>query len=297
MMPAFAPAALWRHLGAGPAVEPSLRDAVRWVLGNPGRLVRARLAHAAAVRFGLGAGRAERLACAVEYFHVASLVLDDLPCMDDAALRRGRACVHRRHGEAVAILAALALINRAYALADGALAAAPAGVRRAARGWLERGLGLEGLVGGQARDLAFGAGDRSPRAVGRIAAGKTGGLLTLAVLLPAELARPSAAERRALRALCVHWGQLYQLEDDLADALAGPLATGKSSGRDQALGRPNLVHVLGLDGARRRRERLRRLLAAALARLDALGGGRWDHLRAVAAAPGAIPAAVERSAA
>jgi geranylgeranyl diphosphate synthase type II len=184
------------------------------------------------------------------------------------------------------------LINRGYALTDEALAAAPARVRRAARGWVDRCLGLAGLVGGQARDLAFDPRTATARDVARIAAAKTGALFALAVFLPAELGRPAPAERRALRALCVYWGQLYQLEDDVADALAAEAVAGKTTGRDRALGRPNLVHALGLPAARRRQARLAALLRRTLARLDELGGDRWQPLQAVFARPVA-----ERSAA
>jgi geranylgeranyl pyrophosphate synthase len=288
----FPSAVLWRHLGAGPDVEPGLRAALAWVVRAPGKGVRMALVQATALRFGLSPGKAERLACAVEYFHLASLVLDDLPSMDDAQARRGQPCVHRVHGEAAAILSALTLINRGYALTDEALAAAPARVRRAARGWVERCLGLAGLVGGQARDLAFDPRTAAARDVARIAAAKTGALFALAIFLPGELGRPVPAERRALRALCVYWGQLYQLEDDLADALAAETTTGKTTGRDRALGRPNLVHALGLPAAQRRQRRLAALLRRTLARLDELGGDRWQPLQAVFARPVA-----ERSAA
>lgn len=289
---AFPAAALWRHLGAGPEVEPGLRAALAWVVRAPGKGVRMALVQASALRFGLPAGKAERLACAVEYFHLASLVLDDLPAMDDAQSRRGQPCVHRVHGEAAAILAALTLINRGYALTDEALAAAPARVRRAARGWVDRCLGLSGLVGGQARDLAFDPRTATARDVARIAAAKTGALFALSVFLPAELGRPAPAERRALRALCVYWGQLYQLEDDVSDALAAEAVAGKTTGRDRALGRPNLVHALGLPAARHRQRRLGALLRRTLVRLEELGGDRWRPLQAVFARPVA-----ERSAA
>lgn len=282
---AFPSAALWRHLGAGPDVEAGLRAALAWVVRAPGKGVRMALVQATALRFGLPAGKAERLACAVEYFHLASLVLDDLPAMDDGQTRRGQACVHRVHGEAAAILSALTLINRGYALADEALAAAPARVRRAARGWVDRCLGLAGLVGGQAFDLAFDPRTATARDVSRIAAAKTGALFALAVFLPAELGRPAPAERRALRALCVYWGQLYQLEDDLSDALAAEAVAGKTTGRDRALGRPNLVHALGLPAAQHRQRRLATLLRRTLVRLEELGGDRWQPLQAAFARP------------
>lgn len=280
----FLAAELQRHAPAGTMIEPRLAAALRQVLGQPGKLLRAGLTYAGARRSGLGRRDAGRLASAIEFFHAASLVLDDLPCMDDATLRRGLPCVHRRHGEATAILTALALINRGYALVAEALAAQPRRVRGRAWAAVERSLGAAGLVGGQAWDLAFAETDRSARLVSRIAEAKTGALFSLAVLLPAELARPDAAERRALRALCLYWGQLFQIADDLRDVLAPAYEAGKTTGRDAALTRPNLVLALGLPAARRRTVRLTAQAERALAALDRHGGGRWSHLRATAAA-------------
>lgn len=282
-------AALLRHLPAAARGEPRLLAALRQGAEHPGKLVRGRLVLAAARSHRLARARALELACAVEYFHTASLLLDDLPCMDDAALRRGQTCVHRRHGEATAILAALALINRAYALVGRALADHPRTVRLRAVALLDRALGVAGLVGGQAWDLAFVRTDRSPALVGRIAAGKTGALLDLAVRLPAALARPGPAERRALAALCVYWGQLYQVADDLAD-LGGRGMPDKTAGRDRALARPNLALALGPARAEARFHRLARQAARALAALRARGGGRWDYLWELHAAVARLPA-------
>ena len=288
-------AALLRHLPFAAQSEPRLRAALRQSVEYPGKLIRARLVLAAATHHGLRVAPAMRLACAVEYFHTASLLLDDLPCMDDAVLRRGEPCVHRRHGEATAILAALALINRAYALIGDALSSQPARIRRAANAALDRALGLHGLVGGQAWDLAFAATDRAPALVGRIAAAKTGALFTLAVELPALLARPSSGERRALRRLCVYWGQWFQLIDDIRDELSGSAEAGKTTGRDRQLVRPNLVVALGLPRAQARRERLAVLARRALAELNRVGVGRWDYLNAVQAELARSPASAVHS--
>jgi geranylgeranyl pyrophosphate synthase len=265
-------------------VEPRLRDALEQLTAHPGKLIRAGLVYTAARHFGLGPSAAERLACGVEYFHVASLVLDDLPCMDDATMRRGLPCVHRQHGDATAILAALTLINRAYALIAAALAAQPRRVRTEAAACLDRSLGVAGSVGGQAWDLAFAATDRTARTVSRIAARKTGALFGLALLLPATLARPSSAERRALHALCVYWGQLFQVADDLRDVLANSFDAGKTTGRDRPLARPNLAHALGVEGARRRMARLAAQAEHVLTALELHGGTRWAHLRAASLA-------------
>jgi len=270
-------AALIENSPGATAADPRLRDTLALAAGNPGKLVRARLVLAAAERHGLSYGAAERLACAVEYFHLASLLIDDLPCMDDAFTRRGRPCAHRIHGEAATILGALAFINRAYALAGFSFAAYPVETRMKAVACLDSCLGPSGLVGGQAADLSFAESDRSARAVLSVAVRKTGSLFWLAVYFPALLASPSAAELRDLKALCVYWGLAYQATDDLQDALSSAFETGKTTGRDRALNRPNLVHVIGAPATRLRTARLLGQARRVISRLD-LRSPRWSYL-------------------
>jgi geranylgeranyl pyrophosphate synthase len=271
--------ALREHAPAGAATEPHLRDAVLAAASRPGGLVRPRLVLAAGLRHGLEEDAAEELACAVEYFHLASLILDDLPCMDDAATRRGQPCTHRVHGEATAILAALAFINRAYALAHGAFAFQPAGIRLAAGACLDACLGTAGLVGGQALDLRFAESPRDLRTVGLVALRKTAALFWLAVVLPALPSAPGPADLRRLKAVCVYWGLAYQAADDLRDVLASPASAGKSTGRDRALQRPNLALAAGVPATRRRLVRLSRLAGEAVAALSR-SSSRWDYLAA-----------------
>jgi geranylgeranyl pyrophosphate synthase len=259
--------------------EPKLHAALNQIISRPGKLVRGQMVFLAACSHGLRQRPAEALACAVEYFHAASLVLDDLPCMDDAAQRRGLPCIHRKHGDATAILVALALINRAYSLVASAFEDQSTTVRTRARLLLDEYLGVGGLVGGQAWDLAFSQTDGSPRVIGRIAARKTGALLSLAVELPAALARPSLREQRALRALCVYWGQMFQIADDLLDLSSPAFLAGKTTGRDQLLQRPNLAVRLGIPETRRRLGRLAAQADRALTILASKRGRRWHYLR------------------
>lgn len=270
--------ALDRHLPTNAHAEAALQAALRQLAAYPGKLVRAQLALIGAEYHGWPAESAEKLACAIEFFHVASLVLDDLPCMDNAETRRGQPCVHRRHGEATAILASLALINRAYGLAGEAFLRAPRAARTAAVACLDRTLGSAGLVGGQAWDLAFAHTDRSSRTVARIAAAKTGALFELTVLLPATAARASAAERHWLRALCVYWGLQFQAADDLRDVLLTSVAAGKTTQRDQLMARPNLALALGVPATRHRLTRLDGQIRRTLHQLNACSS-RWDYLR------------------
>lgn len=217
------------------------------------------------------------LACAVEYFHTASLLLDDLPCMDDATLRRGRPCAHRVHGEATAILAALAFINRAHALCGAAFAGSTRDVRLAALACVDACLGPAGLLDGQAHDLRFAESAGGARTVGRIAALKTAGLFQLTLLLPALAGPTTAAEWAALRRVSLYWGLAYQAADDLADVLSAEANAGKTTGRDRIRRRPNLALELGVSPARGRIARLVAQGAGAVARLTT-GSARWNFL-------------------
>lgn len=268
------------HLPAAPDTEPHLAAALAQAVASPGSLLRARAVLAAAQSHGLPEAAGTELACAVEYFHSASLLLDDLPCMDDASLRRGMPCVHRVHGDATAILAALALINRAHVLAGLAYAAYPAAIRVQALLLLDSTLGVSGLVGGQARDLRYGEQAGGRREAAGIAAAKTGALFRLALVLPALAGGPGPEEFRLLKRLALYWGQWYQACDDMKDLLATPAATGKDAGRDRALGRPSLALTLGPAAARRRIARLEAQLARTRSRLMQLGP-QWDYLEQI----------------
>ena len=272
-------AALRENAPTAPAADARLKSAIAATVGCPGKLVRARLVMAAARQHGLDAGPAERLSCAVEYFHLASLQLDDLPCMDDATTRRGQPCAHRLHGEAATILAALAFINRAYALTGFAFANYPVAVRLQATACLDASLGPAGLIGGQAADLSFAQSDRSARTVSSIAARKTGALFWLAVYFPALLAGPSPEKLRQLKALGVDWGLAYQAADDLQDALLKAFDAGNTTGRDRAFNRPNLALAIGVPAAQARIARLLQQSCRVIERRDGVSP-RWGYLAA-----------------
>lgn len=264
---------------AGPGTPQTLASVVVGAVSNTGSLKRATLAFLTGKSLGAGAAATENFACAVEYFHVASLLLDDLPCMDNAAVRRGVSCAHRTHGEAPTVLGALALINKAYALIWSAAAGLPRLRQEAVVRCVEECLGAKGVIGGQALDLAFSGTARSPREVGRAAIGKTVAMLRLALELPAIAAMASPSEFAGVRRLSVYWGLLYQAADDFADVgLAG--STGKSGGRDALLDRPNLVIRSGVETARARMTRWSALAENEIAKLSRMNPG-WAFLRGV----------------
>lgn len=244
-----------------------LQAALRHVLQNPGRLIRPQLVIAMADAFEVPHLRAKDLAVALEYFHTASLLIDDLPCMDNATERRGAACVHVRYGETGAILTALALINRAYALTWRAVSDCPGERRSRALAFIENYLGVGGLLNGQSLDLNYSALPHDQETNNRIARGKTVSLVRLALVTPALLGAASAREVRLLERISVYWGLSYQIADDLKDVLETSQHTGKTSSRDIMLDRSNLAVAIGVPGAVKRLRRLMGLGDRVLAQL------------------------------
>jgi len=235
-------------------------------VANPGGMIRAELAYGAGTVKGLPRRSCEAFACAVEYFHTASLMIDDLPAMDDSMERRGRICSHLLHGEGYAILGALALITRAYALLAEVIAPASSANQLYAHRFAEKCLGIAGLLNGQAQDLSGEAEASSPRATA-VALGKTAPMIRLALGLPSILAGRITESDRTLKALSIYWGLLYQGTDDLIDETMTVEKSGKTSGRDALLGRPTVVRQFGSGGATLYLRRLLRLADGRLAQL------------------------------
>lgn len=243
-------------MGRMDRVEPRMAAALRDILAHPGSMVRAVLAYLIGIEMGVPEEAARAMACGIEYLHTASLVFDDLPAMDDARLRRGAACVHVIHGEAIAMLAALAMINRGYAMIWQGLHKANPERRAEAGKWVDGRLGLGGVIGGQAHDLSGWRGEQSAAEVSEVAARKTGDLLRLTVVLPAIVGRGTERELQVLDRLALLRGLAYQAADDLKDVISQEQNFGKTGGRDEALGRPNFVIAEGQPAALRRFRRL-----------------------------------------
>jgi len=202
-----------------------LNQALEYAVNSGGKRIRPLLTLMVAEIFPSPPAVALRLACAVEFLHLSSVIFDDLPSMDDAPTRRHVPALHVAFDEAVATLAALALYARAFRI----LSPWPALVERAACA-----TGSEGMIGGQAADLS---GVRPTRLH------KTAPLFVLAVVAPAEVAGAAGSELEALDCFGQFLGEAYQLCDDLLDALASESLTGKTAGQDLRHGRP----VLGAD--------------------------------------------------
>ncbi|QSR85585.1 polyprenyl synthetase family protein [Methylacidimicrobium sp. B4] len=250
-------------------MQRSLRVAILRSLTNSGSLFRAQLAYGAMVAVGFSTELAKKFACAIEYFHIASLLLDDLPCMDDSRERRGRICLHLLHGEPTAILGSLALITRAYALFGEVSTRIPTRRQTEACRLLERCLGSGGIVNGQAEDLAYRTGGR--REVLRIALGKTVPLIRLALGFPSLAANLPARQRLLLHRISVYWGLLYQGIDDIHDASEPVSLVLLAEGRDAHLCRPNLLLAVGRE---RTVASLLRLSALARRAVNLLAGDR-----------------------
>ena len=249
--------------------ESDLAEAVRYALLAPGKRTRPIMALLCAEQFGGEPDAVLDAACAFEMVHAASLVFDDLPCMDDASVRRGRQTVHRRFGEDTAVLAGVALLSEAF----GVLARAPRlsdGQSRQVSRSLSSAVGLSGLVLGQMRDLR----ERESLDVEALLSlnhQKTGVLFCAAAETGAVIGGASEREAALICTFARHVGAAYQIRDDLLDGASLETA-GKDVGQDE--GKPTFVSLLGLEGARRRLDQEK---AAALQALSALGhAGRLE---------------------
>lgn len=196
---------------------------------------------------------------AVELIHAYSLVHDDLPAMDDDALRRGQPTVHVAFGEATAILAGDGLLTLAFEHLAAApeLAALPTARRLAMVETLARAAGVAGMVGGQALDMAATGMRLEEGALSQLHQGKTGALIRAALRLGALTATaPSDAQLAALERYGHALGLLFQVTDDLLDATGDTATLGKTAGADAALGKATYVSLLGVRGAEARADAL-----------------------------------------
>jgi len=244
-----------------------LAEAARYAALSPGKRFRPMLTLLTAREFGAEPLAALDAACAFEMVHAASLILDDLPSMDDAALRRGRATTHREFGEATAILAAVGLLNHAF----GVIAGDPR-LPDAARGELCRRLsdsiGFQGLVSGQALDLNDRDQTRTPGDIDLLNHRKTGVLMVAAAEAGALVAGASDSAVTAVGEFARRLGLAFQIQDDLIDA-AFIAETGKDLGKDA--GMATLVTVLGPQEAAAAVSAHLEAAEAALARAGATG--------------------------
>jgi len=179
--------------------------------------------------------------------------------MDNAQERRGVPCVHIAYGEAGAILTALALINRAYALSWRAVSGSPQSSQSGALAYLEECLGIGGLLNGQSLDLHYSVLPHNRETTESIARGKTVSLIRLTLVLPALLSGAPQREIQLLERIALCWGLGYQMVDDLKDVLDSAADAGKTVARDLLLDRPNVASAMGVSGAIQRLNRFIRI--------------------------------------
>jgi farnesyl diphosphate synthase len=232
--------------------ETRLIGAIRYAALGGGKRLRPFFTLEAGRIFDADEGSLLRVACAIECVHTYSLVHDDLPAMDDDDLRRGRPTLHRQYDEATAILAGDALLTFAFELlADPATHSDPQ-MRCKLITALAKASGAQGMVAGQAADMAGEDIGSNLIAVTRMNRLKTGALINFAIDAGAMIGGASVTEKTALSRYAHDVGLAFQMRDDLLDAEGVVRDTGKAVGKDKARGKVNFVTVLGADATRDR---------------------------------------------
>lgn len=262
-----------------------LGQAMRYAVLNGGKRLRPLLVLATAQAVGDAAHSPAALnaACAIELIHAYSLVHDDMPCMDDDVLRRGKPTVHVQFGQAQALLAGDALQTLAFEILTPQEASVRASVQAACVGLLARASGYQGMAGGQAIDLASVGQRLSEDQLRQMHRLKTGALLLCSVHLGAACV-PDVPEpvQAALTRFGQALGLAFQVVDDVLDVTADSATLGKTVGKDQAADKPTYVALMGLDAAKAYADALAAQAVQALADTD-LPEARLAALRALTA--------------
>jgi farnesyl diphosphate synthase len=227
-----------------------LYEAMRHAATGGGKRLRPLLTVAASRLFAIDRDRALRVGCAIEAIHVYSLIHDDLPCMDDADLRRGKPTVHKAFDDAIAVLAGDSLHALAFEiLADPATNEDP-WVRSDLAFELARAAGPSGMAGGQMMDLAAEGEQLDLSAITRLQQLKTGALIEYAVEAACIMNKMPPEARTPYRGYARNIGLAFQIADDLIDYSGDEAAAGKPTGRDADAGKATFVSLLGEDRAR-----------------------------------------------
>jgi farnesyl diphosphate synthase len=247
--------ALNQFLPPAEAVPPRLHEAMRYTALEGGKRIRPALVFAAGALFDADSDLLLRAALAVEMIHVYSLVHDDMPCMDNDALRRGKPTVHVKYDEATALLVGDALQAQAFSvLAEST--SAPTSVLSMLR-VLATAAGSGGMCGGQAIDLASVGTSLSLPELEQMHRLKTGALLRASVFMGALAGKAlNEAEEAALDAYARAIGLAFQVVDDILDATADSATLGKTAGKDAADNKPTYVSLLGLEASKKLAEKL-----------------------------------------
>ena len=262
--------------GVGVGAPAGLGEAMRYAVLDRGKRLRPLLVLAACQAVAVADGEvsasagfdeaALRAACAVELIHAYSLVHDDMPCMDNDVLRRGKPTVHVQFGQAQALLAGDALQALAFELLAPEGADVPEPVQARLCRLLARAAGAQGMAGGQAIDLAHVGCGMTEDALRHMHRLKTGALLQASVLMGAHCGNAAPAALQALADYGAALGLAFQVVDDILDVTQDSATLGKTAGKDAEQGKPTYVSLLGLERAQ---AYARELLVQAQAALDA----------------------------
>jgi farnesyl diphosphate synthase len=255
-----------------------LYDAMRHAAIGGGKRLRPLLTIAASKLFAIGRERALRVGCAIEAIHVYSLIHDDLPCMDDADLRRGKPTVHKEFGEAEAVLAGDSLHALAFDILAHPATNEDPWVRSELVLELARAAGPQGMAGGQMMDLVAEGKQLDLPAITRLQQLKTGALIEYSVDAACIMAKLPQEARTPYRGYARNIGLAFQIADDLIDHSGDEAAAGKPTRKDRAAGKATFVSLLGEDRAR---QQAGFLVNQAMEHLSG-HGSEADLLRAIA---------------
>ncbi len=225
----------------------TVHSAMKYAVLNGGKRLRPIVAIAVGEMLGYRSRSLVRISCAVELIHSCSLILDDLPCMDDAEMRRGKKTCHLVYGEHVAILAALALLNMAYRIIFES--GQKQRIQNKIGTLLTDSVGTGGIIGGQLVDLESEGKSTDFETIEYIHSHKTGALFTASALLGGIIAGASDKELTALEMYAKNLGLAFQIKDDLLDITGHQSQTGKDSGKDQ--NKATFISHAGVEGAGR----------------------------------------------
>ena len=256
-----------------------LGSAMRYAVLGGGKRLRPLLALAACESVSGNAQGALRAACALELIHAYSLVHDDMPCMDNDVLRRGKATVHVKYGQAMALLSGDALQALAFELLTPLGSDIPDAMQAKLCALLARAAGEQGMAGGQAIDLASVGRVLDEPSLKKMHELKTGALLQASVMMGAACGAATAAQTQELANFGRAIGLAFQVVDDILDVTADSATLGKTAGKDAQAGKPTYVSILGMA---RSREYVERLYTQAMQALAGSGLVHTDALRALA---------------
>ncbi len=258
-------------------LQARVQEAMRYAIFAGGKRLRPFLLLQSATLFGVPPEQALRAAAAIECVHTYSLVHDDLPCMDDDDLRRGRPTTHRAFDEATAVLAGDALLTVAFEILADAKTHPSGEVRARLVAELARAGGMLGMIGGQMIDIEASTQGFGVDEVILLQRLKTGALFEFCCVAGPILAEAGTQHENRLREYAGDFGLVFQITDDLLDVLSTAEKTGKAVGKDAQQGKATLVSLLGVDAARAKAENL----AHAASDRIASYGGASSHLQAL----------------